>query len=88
MRRYLRVKTRESARERFSAEYEKRCDVCGSTENIEIHHRNGDPFDNRILNLVPLCEFHHRQAHKIVKRIEHARDIDRWKEDFVRQLSD
>ena len=31
------------------------CEVCGYTENLELHHINGDHYDNRIENLQILC---------------------------------
>lgn len=31
------------------------CEVCGYTENLELHHINGDHFDNRLENLQILC---------------------------------
>lgn len=31
------------------------CEVCGYTENLELHHINSDHFDNRLENLQILC---------------------------------
>ena len=31
------------------------CEVCGYAENLELHHINGDHFDNRLENLQILC---------------------------------
>jgi 5-methylcytosine-specific restriction endonuclease McrA len=41
-----------------------RCSVCGSIENIHIHHKNGNHFDNRPENLIYLCNLHHSKEHK------------------------
>lgn len=30
---------------------EHKCEICGYTENVELHHINGDPTDNRLENL-------------------------------------
>lgn len=34
---------------------EEKCEICGYTENLELHHINGDPTDNRLENLQILC---------------------------------
>ena len=34
---------------------EEKCELCGYTENLELHHRNGVPTDNRLENLQVLC---------------------------------
>lgn len=34
---------------------EPKCELCGYTDAIELHHINGDHFDNRIENLQILC---------------------------------
>lgn len=34
---------------------EEKCEVCGYTDNLELHHINGDNCDNRIENLQILC---------------------------------
>lgn len=34
---------------------EQKCEKCGCTEHLEMHHINGNPTDNRIENLQILC---------------------------------
>lgn len=34
---------------------EQKCEICGYTENLELHHINGQPTDNRLENLQILC---------------------------------
>lgn len=34
---------------------EEKCEVCGYTDSLELHHINGDNCDNRIENLQILC---------------------------------
>lgn len=34
---------------------ESKCEVCGDTECLELHHINGDHYDNRLENLQILC---------------------------------
>ena len=40
-----------------------RCVVCGETDRLTIHHRNGDHSDNRHENLITLCETCHKKIH-------------------------
>lgn len=45
-----------------------RCVVCGSKENIEIHHLDGDTNNNEQCNLMVLCRnCHHRLGRKMNK---------------------
>lgn len=34
---------------------EEKCELCGYTNNLELHHINGDHYDNRLENLQILC---------------------------------
>jgi len=54
---------RASYRERALEHYGKECDVCGGTDNIVVHHRDGDRSNNDLDNLIPLCERCHGKVH-------------------------
>jgi hypothetical protein len=48
-------------RARVFAVYGRRCFECGRSDvPLEAHHVNGDPTDNAIGNLIPLCGDCHR----------------------------
>jgi len=50
------------AADRAFAAYGRQCRDCGRSDvPLELHHVNGDPTDNRIVNTIPLChDCHHR----------------------------
>jgi len=39
------------------------CHGCGSTENVLVHHRDGDRSNNSLSNLIPLCTTCHGKVH-------------------------
>jgi predicted Zn-ribbon and HTH transcriptional regulator len=39
------------------------CVVCGATDNIHVHHIDGDQSNNSAENRVKLCSRHHRRVH-------------------------
>ena len=41
---------------------DQKCELCGYTENLELHHINGQPTDNRLENLQILCPNCHSQT--------------------------
>lgn len=41
-----------------------RCTICGSTERLVVHHKNGDHYDNHLENLAVLCESCHNRHHR------------------------
>jgi len=41
-----------------------KCERCESTDNLNVHHIDGNPFNNIPKNLVVLCWFCHRKCHR------------------------
>jgi hypothetical protein len=50
-------------REKAIEEYGEVCKGCGSTEDVLVHHKNGDRSDNSLSNLIPLCNACHGKVH-------------------------
>jgi len=44
--------------------YPKECSLCGSTKNIQVHHKNRNRRDNRLENLMIVCRDCHWKIHK------------------------
>lgn len=40
------------------------CNYCGSTNNVEVHHKDGDPFNNNISNIINTCRSCHTKLHR------------------------
>ena len=52
------ISARERARRLFSNK--QPCEICG--KDAEIHHRDGNPFNNEATNISWLCRFHHMEV--------------------------
>ena len=39
------------------------CEMCGRTGKMQIHHKDGNPFNNNLENLVILCKECHKKVH-------------------------
>lgn len=57
------------------------CTYCGSSEDLEIHHMDGDSSNNNLYNLVSVCRRHHqelseRQAADKRKQLRERRQQD------------
>jgi len=50
-------------REKCLREKGEQCVECDATEQIEVHHIDGDRTNNRLSNLVPLCHDCHMKVH-------------------------
>lgn len=42
---------------------EKKCELCGSVQNIDVHHKDGDPNNNTRENLMVVCRSCHMKLH-------------------------
>ncbi len=68
------------------------CQSCGSHENLEVHHRDGDYRNNSMDNLITLCKrchspIHHPRRLREIKRQQSTiktqpLDIEAWEEDY------
>lgn len=58
-------------REKCLQEKGAKCSECGATENIEVHHVDGDRWNNRLENLIPLCYDCHQAVHNGAAGYEH-----------------
>jgi hypothetical protein len=43
--------------------HEHKCVVCDENKLLDVHHYDGDKFNNEPSNLVPLCATHHNYLH-------------------------
>jgi 5-methylcytosine-specific restriction endonuclease McrA len=60
--------TLESVRKRVFSRYGEVCALCGRTmeeriQGLSVHHINGNDSDNRIENLIPVCQSCHLNIH-------------------------
>lgn len=39
------------------------CELCGSTQNLQVHHKDEDPRNNDLRNLKTLCASCHKRTH-------------------------
>ena len=53
----------QSYREKAIEEYGERCQGCGQTEDVVVHHKDGDRSNNDLSNLIPLCAGCHGAVH-------------------------
>ena len=61
---YLKSKEWQETRRRVFKEYGYRCDQCGSTKNLHIHHITYENLgEEGISDLVPLCAECHKRLH-------------------------
>ena len=50
-------------RQRCLSKKGEECIVCGDTNEILVHHVDGNRTNNEIENLIPVCDRHHRDIH-------------------------
>lgn len=55
--------TVDAYRKRVYRHKKDHCQECGATENLQIHHIDGNPKNNRLSNLMTLCGSCHTKWH-------------------------
>lgn len=50
-------------RERCLAQKINTCNICGTGDELVVHHINGDCDDDRLENLIPVCRSCHPKIH-------------------------
>lgn len=67
-------------RERVKERDDWMCVTCGATDNLTIHHKDGNHKNNELTNLVTLCKECHEKIHTRKKKTK--RDRTRLKQDL------
>lgn len=50
---------------------EKRCQICGAENNIDVHHKDGNYKNNSLDNLMILCRKCHIKIHRYGKEVSY-----------------
>jgi hypothetical protein len=58
---------KESDKELIFKKFGNKCSVCGREEGLHIHHKDKDPKNNRMNNLIVLCGVCHKKIHMKVR---------------------
>ncbi len=70
----LKAKGRKQAQRMYVAQV---CDVCGGTETLQHHHKDGNQMNNEVWNIAILCQTHHTAVHM---------ELDSWGKGKTLQL--
>lgn len=61
-------------RNKCLSEKGEKCVECGTTEDVEVHHVDGDRLNNTLENLIPVCRSCHAKIHSDSDEMEHWRE--------------
>lgn len=50
-------------------EREKKCELCGSTKSVDVHHKDGDYRNNSPENLMTVCRSCHMKLHRPIQKV-------------------
>lgn len=81
---YLQSDHWKAVKEKYYRAHKRECWVCGSTRQIDLHHRTYKRLGGEHLrDLVPLCREHHHQFHET----HTSGNLDKLTKSFVRSTS-
>jgi len=68
---------------------DKKCSLCGSEKNVDIHHKDGNKKNNELDNGILLCRQCHMRIHKLKNKfnISHIKALTIFKADKAYLLS-
>ena len=56
--------------QRIKKQNGNKCEICGTDENLEVHHKDRNTKNNNIENLNVFCDKHHKFIEKEIKRLQ------------------
>lgn len=62
--------------------HEKKCVICGESNIVTVHHYDGNHFNDKPENLIPLCPTHHSYVHSKFKSLI-SDEIDSYRNKFI-----
>lgn len=65
--------------------HEYKCVVCDENKILDVHHFDGDKFNNEPENLIPICATHHNYLHSKYKD-EIIGKVIEYKNNFVKNI--
>lgn len=80
--------------EKVRAEYDNRCYICGSSDNLHVHHISYKRLGNESeRDVVCLCRDCHMKVHEIKDAVrdiygEGQYALDKWKDEMIRQYQE
>jgi hypothetical protein len=62
-----RISLSEDKKEAIFEKYNNQCAICDNTEGLHLHHKDNNPSNNKINNLIVLCGVCHKKIHMRVR---------------------
>lgn len=84
---YIKSEWWTKRKNQYFKRYGRRCEVCGSTEKIQLHHKlYGKYYHELDRDLVALCFFHHDQLHKGIGKV--TRDMRKITDKLLLEMTE
>lgn len=65
---FCRINARVKSKHVYEKFKEKQCAECGATRLLHVHHKDENPTNNDLANLITLCRTCHGKAHQSVDK--------------------
>ncbi len=67
--------------------HEKKCIVCGEENIVDVHHLDGNKYNDSPLNLIPICPTCHRYWHSRFYPLISGK-IEKYVADYISELDE